>query len=73
MFSATWKLMHNNLKSAKEYISGHLSEAIKNNPKCFWSYVKRLKQENPGIAGFVVKVISDGSLLKQPIFKCVIY
>jgi len=65
--------MHKNLKSAKEYISGHLSKAIKNNPKCFWSYVKWLKQENPGIAGFVVKVMSDDSLLKQPIFKCVIY
>lgn len=34
---------------------------------------KMLKEENPGTAGFVVKVISDGSLLKQPIFKCVIY
>ena len=47
--------MHKNLKFAREeYISGHLSEAIKVNPKRFWSYVKRLKQENPGIADFEV-------------------
>ncbi|XP_068758077.1 uncharacterized protein [Montipora capricornis] len=61
--------MHKNLKLAREeYIKGHLSEAIKVNPKRFWSYVKRLKQENPGIADFEVdgKVISDG-LLKSEI------
>ena len=57
--------MHKNLKSAREdYISDHLSEAIKDNPKRFWSYVKRLKQENLGIGDFEVngKVISDGGL-----------
>ena len=48
--------MHKNLKSAREeYISGHLSEAIKDNPKRFWSYVKRPKQENPGMADFEVE------------------
>ena len=60
--------MHKNLKSAREeYIKGHLSEAIKDNPKRFWSYVKRLKQENPGIADFEVdgKVISDSSLKSE--------
>ena len=58
----------NRLKSAREeYISGHLSEAIKDNPKRFWFYVKRLKQENPGIADFEVdgKVISDGGLKSE--------
>ena len=60
--------MHKNLKSAKEeYTSSHLSEAIKDNPKRFWSYVKRLKQENPGIADFEVdgKVISDGAVKSE--------
>ena len=65
---AARKRMHKNLKSAREeYIRDHLSEAIKNNPKCFWSYVKRLKQENPGIGDFEVhgKVISDGGLKSE--------
>ena len=60
--------MHKNLKFAREeYVSGQLSEAIKVNPKRFWSYVKRLKQENPGIADFEVdgKVISDGGLKSE--------
>ena len=53
---AARKRMHKNLKSAREeYISGHLSEAIKDNPKRFWSYVKRPKQENPGMADFEVE------------------
>ena len=53
--------MHKNLKSAREeYIKGHLSEAIKDNPKRFWSYVKRLKQENSGIADFEV----DGKVVR---------
>ena len=60
--------MHKNLKSAREeYISSHLSEAIKVNPKRFWSYIKRLKQDNPGKADFEVagKVISDGGLKSE--------
>ena len=60
--------MHKSLKSARqEYISGHLSEAIKDNRKRFWSYVKRLKQENPWIADFEVdgKGISDGDLKSE--------
>ena len=60
--------MHKNLKSAREeYIKAHLSEAIKDNPKRFWSYVKRLKQENSGIADFEVdgKVISDSGLKSE--------
>ena len=60
--------MRKNLKSAREeYIKGHLSEAIKDNPKRFWSYVKRLKQENSGITDFEVdgKVISDSGLKSE--------
>ena len=60
--------MHKNLKSARdEYIKDHVSEAIKDNPKRFWSYVKRLKQDNPGIADFEVdgKVISNSSLKSE--------
>ena len=64
-FFGARKRVHKNLKSAREeYISGHLSEAMKANPKRFWSYVTRLKQENPGKEDFEVdgKVISDGGL-----------
>ena len=67
-FFAARKPMHKNLKSAREeYISGRLSEGIKDNPKRFWSYVKRLKQGNSGIADFEVngKVISDGGLKSE--------
>ena len=54
-FFAARKHMHKNLKLAREeYIGGHLSEAIKVNPKRFWSYIKRLEQENPEIADFEV-------------------
>lgn len=60
--------MHKNLQSAREkYISGHLCEAIKDNPKRFWSYTERLEHKNTGIADFEVadKVICDGGLKSE--------
>ena len=44
------KLMHKRLKEARDaYISDYLGEAIEENPKRFWSYIKQLKKEEPGI------------------------
>lgn len=60
--------MHKNLKSAREeYVCDNLGEAIKDNPKRFWSYIKRLNQEHPGVADFEVggNVISDGRLKSE--------
>ena len=43
------------------YISDYLGEAIEENPKRFWSYIKQLKKEEPGIADFEINgsIISD--------------
>ncbi|PFX11162.1 LINE-1 retrotransposable element ORF2 protein, partial [Stylophora pistillata] len=67
-FLAARKRVHRNLKSGREeYISNHLGEAIKENPKRFWSYVKRLNHDNPGVADFEVdgKVVSDSGLKSE--------
>ena len=61
-FRAARKRLHQNLKSAKHtYVSGYLKEAIEHNPKRFWTYVKQLKRDDPGISDFEIdgKIISD--------------
>ena len=54
--------MHKRLKEArKAYISDYLGEAIEENPKRFWSYIKQLNKEELGIADFEINgsIISD--------------
>ena len=54
-----------NLKSAREkYISDYLGEAIKENPKRFWSFIKHLKKYDPSVADFKVdgQIISDSEM-----------
>ena len=54
--------MHKRLKEARNtYISDYLGEAIEDNLKRFWSYIKRLKKVEPGIADFEINgsIISD--------------
>ena len=61
-FLVARKLMHKRLKEARNaYISDYLGEAIEENPKRFWSYIKQLKKEEPGIADFEINgsIISD--------------
>ena len=54
------KRLHKNLKSAREkYVSDYLGESIKENPKRFWSFVKHLKKDDPGVADFKV----DGQII----------
>ena len=56
------KRLHKNLKSAREkYVFDYLGESIKENPKRFWSFVKHLKKDDPGVADFKVngQIISD--------------
>lgn len=68
MFRSARRRMHKNLKSAREeYVCDNLGEAIKDNPKRFWSYIKRLNQEDLGVADFEVggNVISDGRLKSE--------
>ena len=44
------QLTHKRLKEARDaYISDYLGEAIEENPKRFWSYIKQLKKEEPGV------------------------
>ena len=62
-FRAARKRLQKNLKSAREaYISDFLRDAIKENPKRFWSYIKHLKNADPGVSDFKVegKIVSDG-------------
>ena len=64
-FRTARKRLHKSLKSAREnYISDYLELAIVENPKRFWSYIKELKNDDPGVADFKVhgKIISDGNL-----------
>ena len=54
--------MHKRLKEARNvYIFDYLGEAIEENPGRFWSYIKQLKKEEPGIADFEINcsIISD--------------
>jgi len=54
--------MHKDLKTARyTYISDYLGEAVKDNPKRFWSYIKQLQKDNPGIVDFEINgsIISD--------------
>ena len=49
-FRVARKLMHKKLKEARDaYISDYLGEAIEENPKRFWSHIKQLKKEEPGV------------------------
>ena len=61
-FRVARKLMHKRLKEARKvYISDYLREAIEENPKRFWSYIKQLNKEELGIADFEINgsIISD--------------
>ena len=62
-YRAARKRTQKNLKSAREvYISDFLGDAIEENPKRFWSYIKQLKNDDPGVADFNIdnRIISDG-------------
>lgn len=49
------KSMRNQLKSARDtYISDYLGDAIKENPKRFWLFIKQLNQDDPGVADLEV-------------------
>lgn len=61
-FRAARKRMHQSLKTARDsYVSDFLGEAIEENPKRFWSYVKQLKKEDHGVADLECegKIFSD--------------
>ena len=67
-FRAARKRLQKNLKSTREkYISDYLGGAIEENPKRFWTYIKQLKNDDPGVADFKVdgKIISDGKLKSE--------
>ena len=54
--------MHKRLKEARNAcISDYLGDAIEENPKRFWSYIKQLNKEELGIADFEIarSIISD--------------
>ncbi len=37
-------------KARRDYVSDHLEEQLKSNPKCLWTYIKKIKKEDTGIA-----------------------
>ena len=66
-FLVARKQMHKRLKEAREaYISDYLGEAIEENPKRFWSYIKQLNKEELGIADFEI----NGSIISDNKSKC---
>jgi hypothetical protein len=51
-----------NLKAAREsYVRDILGESIKENPKTFWSYIKKLSKDNVGVSDFEIngKIVDD--------------
>ena len=48
-------------KSRSEYIRDTLGSAIQEDPKMFWSFIKKLKQENSGISDLEMdgRIVSD--------------
>ena len=61
-FKAIQKTTRRSLQRAKrDYISDYLTSNIKDNPKAFWSFIKKTKSEEVGIAALKVngRVISD--------------
>ncbi|CAB4015860.1 Hypothetical predicted protein [Paramuricea clavata] len=64
-FRAARRRLHHDLKTARDiYMSEYLGDAIEENPKRFWSYVKQLKQDNLGVADLEIDgiLISDDKL-----------
>ena len=64
-FRAARKRMHQSLKTARYvYVSNFLGEAIEENPKRFWSYVKQLRHDDPGVADLEIegKIFSNGEV-----------
>ena len=56
--------MHQKVKATRNsYVSDVLDNAIEENPKRSWSYVKQLNQEDLGVADLKIgeKIISDGN------------
>ena len=67
-FRAARKRLQKTLKSTREkYISDFLGNAIGENPKRFWSYIKQLKNDDPGVPDFKVdgRIISDRKLKSE--------
>ncbi|XP_072014864.1 uncharacterized protein [Amphiura filiformis] len=56
------KLKQSLNKARREYISDNLDEALCNNPKSFWSFIKKIKQDEVGVADLRIndEIISDG-------------
>ena len=64
-FRATKKRMHQSLKTARDgYMSNFLREAIEENLKRFWSYMKQLRHDDPGVADLEIKgkIFSNGEI-----------
>ncbi|CAB4025778.1 Hypothetical predicted protein, partial [Paramuricea clavata] len=71
-FKTAKKQLSKNLKSARDtYLSGYLTDTMQENPKAFWSYIKRLRQDNPGVEDFKMdnELISDAGLKSEVLSK----
>jgi hypothetical protein len=61
-FREAKRSLSRNLKPARErYVSDILGESIKENPKTFWSYIKKLSKDNVGVSDFEIngKIVDD--------------
>ncbi|CAB3986093.1 Hypothetical predicted protein, partial [Paramuricea clavata] len=71
-FKTAKKQLSKNLKRARDtYLSGYLTDTMQENPKAFWSYIKRLRQDNPGVEDFKMdnELISDAGLKSEVLSK----
>ena len=61
-FKMARKQLSKNLKRARDiYFTGYLTDTMQENPKAFWSYIKRLRQDNLSVEDFRMdnQLISD--------------
>ena len=71
-FKTARKQLSKNLKSARDaYFTGYLTDTMQEDPKAFWSYIKRLRQDNPGVEDFRIdnELISDAGLKSEVLSK----
>ena len=71
-FKTARKQLSKNLKSARDaYFTGYLTDTMQEDPKAFWSYIKRLQQDNPSDEDFRIdnELISDAGLKSEVLSK----
>ena len=64
-FKTAGKQLSKNLKRARDtYFTGYLTDTMQENPKAFWSFIRRL-QDNPGVEDF--RMNNELTILVMPV------